>query len=253
MTLPPRAAYVRVVLLELERIYNHIADVGAIYADTGFAVANAHTIRLREELLRLYARLTGHRLLRGMVTTGGIARDVSADQLTNVLTTLRRVLTDFDEVVDVATHNGMVLDRLHATGRLTIRPAREMQVVGIAARASGVNADARRDHPFAAYTLVPPRVVVYTQGDVWARMMVRVEEAREAGRLIRVAIETLPNTESRCADANAPAGRECVRFGGRMARTDLALGGRRRKQQVDTRQGQRPIIRQLGLRSITRF
>src|SRR5262249_33342460 len=74
---PDRAAYLRVMLQELERLYNHIADVGAICTDTGFAVANAHAMRLREEVLRLNGRLTGHRLLRGAIVPGGVAIDLS--------------------------------------------------------------------------------------------------------------------------------------------------------------------------------
>ena len=192
---PPRALFLRVVLLELERLYNHIADVGAILTDTGFAVANAHAMRLREEVLRLNARLTGHRLLRGMVTPGGMTRDISQEQLTDAKTTTARVIADFNEVVEIALRNGFVLDRLRDTGRLTNRTAREMQVVGVPARASGIDADTRRDHPFAAYSALSPRVVVFQEGDVWARMLVRVEEAREAVILIARAIEQLPRGE----------------------------------------------------------
>ena len=68
-----------------------------------------------------------------------------------------------------------------------------MQVVGVPARASGIDEDARRDHPFAAYAALPPRVIVHSEGDVWARLMVRVEEAREAARLIETAVEALPS------------------------------------------------------------
>jgi Ni,Fe-hydrogenase III large subunit/Ni,Fe-hydrogenase III component G len=190
--IPPRAAYLRVVLLELERLYNHIADVGAICTDTGFALANAHALRLREDLLRLNARLVGHRLLRGTLRPGGVARDFTAEQITDTLDSIDRVVADFDQIVEIATHNGLVLDRLRGTGRLSTQTAREMQVVGVAARASGIDRDARRDHPFAAYAALSPRIVVHTDGDVWARLMVRVEEAREAARLIVTALETLP-------------------------------------------------------------
>ncbi len=68
---PAKAAYWRVILLELERLYNHVADFGAIANDTGFAVAHAHAFRIRERLLRLNKRLTGHRLLRGVLQPGG--------------------------------------------------------------------------------------------------------------------------------------------------------------------------------------
>ena len=193
VTIPPRAAYLRVVLLELERLYNHIADVGAICTDTGFAIANAHALRLREDLLRLNARLVGHRLLRGALRPGGVARDFTAEQIADARDSIGRIVADFNEIVEIATHNGLVLDRLRGTGRLSTQIAREMQVVGVPARASGIDEDARRDHPCAGYAALPPRVVVHTDGDVWARLMVRVEEAREAARLIESALEALPS------------------------------------------------------------
>jgi Ni,Fe-hydrogenase III large subunit/Ni,Fe-hydrogenase III component G len=193
VTIPPRAQYLRVVLLELERLYNHIADVGAICTDTGFAVANSHALRLREDLLRLNARLTGHRLLRGSLTAGGVTRDFGAAQIADLRGSIAGIIADFKEIVEIATTNGLVLDRLHGTGILSHQIAREMQVVGLAARASGIDEDARRDHPFAAYAALPPRVVVHREGDVWARLMVRVEEANEAARLIGSALETLPS------------------------------------------------------------
>jgi Ni,Fe-hydrogenase III large subunit/Ni,Fe-hydrogenase III component G len=191
--IPPRAAYLRVVLLELERLYNHIADVGAICTDTGFAVANVHALRLREDLLRLNARLAGHRLLRDSLVPGGVTRDFGAEQIADARGSVARIIADFDQIVDIAISNGFVLDRLHGTGQLSPQIAREMQVVGVPARASGIDEDARRDHSFAAYAQLPPRVIVYSEGDVWARLMVRVEEAREAARLIETALEALPS------------------------------------------------------------
>ena len=192
VTIPQRAAYLRVVLLELERINNHIADVGAICTDTGFAFANAHAMRLREEVLRLNARLVGHRLLRGALVPGGLRCDLSPAQVRDVRATVGRVVAEFDEVVEIAINNASVLDRLHGTGRLTEKTARDMQVVGVAARASGIDADARRDHPFAAYGHLQVNVPVLSSGDVWARLMMRVEEAHEAFNLITRALDALP-------------------------------------------------------------
>ena len=206
VTIPPRAAYLRVVLLELERIYNHIADVGAICTDTGFAVANAHAMRLREEALRLNDRLVGHRLLRRALVLGGTQCDLSPSQVRDARVTLARIICDFDEVVDIAINNSSVLDRLHTTGQLTKQTARDMQVVGLAARASGIDADARRDHPFAAYGKLPIRVPLFDSGDVWARMMVRVEETHEAFNLITRALDALPEGEIVDSIATLPAG-----------------------------------------------
>ncbi len=188
---PRRAALGRVLLLELERLYNHVGDVGAILNDTGYAFAHAHCGRLREDLLRLNARLAGHRLLRGAVVPGGVALDVAADTARQVATAVERIVADFEEVTKIALGNTLVLERLQGTGRLTRRTAEEMQVVGLVARASGLDADARRDTPFAAYGELGPRVVGYAEGDVWARTMVRIEEAREAARLIGAVAERL--------------------------------------------------------------
>ncbi len=191
---PERAAWFRVVLLELERLYNHIADVGAICADTGFAIANTHAMRLREDVLRLNERLTGHRLLRGAVLPGGVAiKDCSHRRIIDILNTVQRVRDDFNEVVAMALDSALVLDRLNATGVLTNRTARELQVVGVPARASGIDGDVRRDHPYAAYGMLKFKVPVFSEGDVWARMMVRVREAHESVSLIIQALESLPD------------------------------------------------------------
>jgi Ni,Fe-hydrogenase III large subunit/Ni,Fe-hydrogenase III component G len=186
-TPPPRAAWLRVVLLELERLYNHVGDVGMILNDTGYAFAHAHCFRLREELFRLNAHLTGHRLLRGAIVPGGVAAAVAAGGLAAAADDVARLVHEFLEVAALALDNTMVLERLQGTGRLTPRTAREMQVVGLVARASGLDADARRDAPFAAYAETELRVPVYEAGDVLARTLVRLDEARQSALLIRTA------------------------------------------------------------------
>ena len=206
VTIPSRAAYLRVVLLELERLYNHIADVGAICTDTGFAFANAHAMRLREDVMRLNARLVGHRLLRGALAPGGVRCDFSPAQVRDVRVSVARIIADFDEVVEIAINNSSVLDRLHGTGQLTEKTARDMQVTGVAARASGIDADARRDHPFAAYGEMEIEVPVFDSGDVWARMMVRIEEAHEAINLITRALDNLPEGKIIEPISELPAG-----------------------------------------------
>ena len=191
VALPRRAAALRVVLLELERLHNHVGDLGAIIGDTGFGFGHAQCGRLREDLLRWNARLAGHRLLREVVAPGGLARDLPAEALAATPATVDRVVTELEEVVGIALANTMVLERLQGTGRLTPRTAREMQVVGLVGRASGLDADARRDAPFALYGDLEARVVVRSEGDVWARTLVRLLEAREAARLLAEAVARL--------------------------------------------------------------
>src|SRR6266581_1105384 len=190
MVTPERAAYLRTVLLELERLYNHVADFGMIANDTGFAVAHSHCFRIRERLLRLNKRVTGHRLLRGGVIPGGVRVDLPRDL--DLVGEVEAALRDFDEIVALSLRNTLVMDRLEGTGRLTTRTARDHGVLGYVARASGLDADARRDHPFAAYGALRFRVPVFESGDVKARALVRVEEARESVGLIRQAVEGLP-------------------------------------------------------------
>jgi Ni,Fe-hydrogenase III large subunit/Ni,Fe-hydrogenase III component G len=189
-TVPDRARFLRVVLLEMERLYNHVADVGMIANDTGYAVAHSHCFRIREHLLRLNKRLTGNRLLRGGIVPGGVGTDLPADL--DLPAAVETALHDFDEIVGLTLENTLVVDRLEGTGRLTMATARDHGVLGYVARASGIDIDVRRDHPFAAYDALSVRVPVFDSGDVKARTLVRIEEARESVRLIRHAVERLP-------------------------------------------------------------
>jgi Ni,Fe-hydrogenase III large subunit/Ni,Fe-hydrogenase III component G len=187
---PRRARYLRVLLLELERLYNHIADFGAIANDTGFAVAHAHCYRIRERLLRLNKRITGSRLLRGAIVPGGVTCDLPAGL--DVYAEVASALADFEEIVQICFANTLLMDRLNATGVLDPTTAAEQGVVGIVARASGLDRDARRDHPFAAYEELAFSVTGAMGGDVKARTVLRVEEARQSVQLIRQAFRALP-------------------------------------------------------------
>lgn len=207
---PPRAAWLRVVLLELERLYNHVGDVGMIVNDTGFAFGHAHCFRLREMLLRLNERITGHRLLRGAVVPGGVTGAVEKADLAAVAREAGAVVDEFSDLARLCLDNTMVLERLTGTGRLTTATARGMQVVGLVARASGIDADVRRDAPFAAYGGLDVRVPVYEAGDVWARTMVRLDEARESARLLAAAAERCPDGPARAPLGALRAGAHAV-------------------------------------------
>lgn len=189
-TVPSRARYLRTILLEMERLYNHIADFGAIGNDTGFGFAQSQTMRIRERLLRLNKRLTGNRLLRGGVVLGGVGHDLPADL--DLAAEVQSVLADFNEVVEISLDNTMLMDRLEGAGWLDNEIARGYGVTGYVARASNIDADARRDHPFAAYADLHFPVSVHKSGDVYARTMVRVEEVRTAVDIITQALAALP-------------------------------------------------------------
>src|SRR5207249_9578894 len=163
LEVPARARHLRVLLLEMERLYNHVGDFGMIANDMGFAVAHSHCFRIRERLLRLNKHVTGNRLLRGGIVPGGVGSDLPAGL--DLRSDLEAALKDFEEIVALALDNTLVRDRLEGTGRLTTRTARDHGVLGYVARASGLDADVRRDHPFAAYGELDFKVPVLQTGD----------------------------------------------------------------------------------------
>jgi Ni,Fe-hydrogenase III large subunit/Ni,Fe-hydrogenase III component G len=183
---PKRATIIRTLLLELERLHNHLGDIGAMLLDVGFSVGAQTGFRLKEQMLQLNEVLTGSRLLRGMVAIGGVRRLVG--DTVNKRETLRRslheVCNEFERLVDLVMSTASVLDRFETTGKLKHEDAHRLGIVGIAARASGVNRDLRRDHPHCAYPHLTFKVPLYTQGDVLARFNIRVDEVRESFKLI---------------------------------------------------------------------
>lgn len=171
------ARRLRSLLLEMERLYNHVGDVGAMCNDVSFAVANARALVVREQLLRMNEALTGHRLLRGGVGVGSTrVLELPADD------GLARVGEAFDDVVDLALSNSVVVDRFEGTARLSSTDAGAIGTLGIVARASGLVVDARSAHPFVAEPFTP---VVQSAGDVMARFLQRCDEFRASLAMVR--------------------------------------------------------------------
>ncbi len=175
---PHDAQLLRALVVELERITNHVADIGALCNDVGFGVAQARALTLREQLLRLAAEVTGHRLLRGAIRPGAARLDRLPTKAE-----LTEVAGRVDELVGLATSNTVVMDRFGGTGVLSRRDAEAIGVLGVVARASGLAVDARVAHPCCELgtDLVP---VVEEDGDVLARFSVRVREISASLRLV---------------------------------------------------------------------
>lgn len=196
-SVPARARFLRSICLELERLYNHIADIGAIATDVAFVVANAHAMRLKERLLRLNEHLTGNRLLRGMAALGGVRRDWDAERMQALTSTIAALKPEFDSLVALIQASSSTRDRLDGTGILSPQAAHDLGIVGVAGRASGFDHDLRRDFPHAAYDQVTINVPVYAAGDVQHRMQVRIDEVRESLRLIEAFTARLPDGKIR--------------------------------------------------------
>jgi len=204
---PPRAQFQRTILLELERIANHVSDTGAIANDVGFVIANAHAGRLRELVLGLCEMLTGSRVLRGMVTIGGVRRDWQQTQVEVIEETLSKVDREFRDLVMIVQASNSTRERLEHTGILRPDKALLLGIVGVAGRASGVDLDTRRDHPYEAYPHLPFSVPVYRTGDVLHRLQVRIDEVHESIQIIRAAAGHLPNGPYRAPAQRIPPNR----------------------------------------------
>jgi Ni,Fe-hydrogenase III large subunit/Ni,Fe-hydrogenase III component G len=189
---PPRARSLRVVLLELERIYNHVADIGAIATDVAFTVPASRAQALREELVRHQERLFGSRLLRGTIALGGVKHDITVGRRRDLLQHLDKLEREFDELVTLLIDSGTFTDRVDSTGILATQVASDLGVVGIAARASGLDLDLRRDQPHDAYAGLRFVVPVEEGGDVRARLMVRAREVEQSVSILRQVFENLP-------------------------------------------------------------
>jgi Ni,Fe-hydrogenase III large subunit len=142
-------------------------------------------------VVRLNEGLTGSRWLRGMVCVGGVRRGWSAAQRDLLRDTVNRVEREFDSLVALVQSSDSTRDRLEHTGILRPETAKVLGIVGVAGRASGVDLDVRRDHPYAAYDRYPFRVPVYQAGDVWHRLLVRVDEVKQSFTILRAAANDL--------------------------------------------------------------
>jgi Ni,Fe-hydrogenase III large subunit/Ni,Fe-hydrogenase III component G len=183
---PKRAAWLRALMLERERVANHLGDLGALGNDGGFAVGLAQFSRLREDWLRASREAFGHRLMMDAVCPGGVAADVSPAQLSKIEQQCSAFEGQVAELRALYDEHAGLQDRFVTTGRATPELAARLGLTGLAGRASGQALDLRCDHPAPPYDALGVRKVVHRNGDVAARAFVRFEEAAESLRLIKL-------------------------------------------------------------------
>jgi Ni,Fe-hydrogenase III large subunit/Ni,Fe-hydrogenase III component G len=185
---PDRARMLRVVAVELERFTMHLHDISNICGmGTGYTVMAANGFRIVERLRRLSARLFGNRFFRGLIVPGGVALPMTDEQLADAAATVDGAWTEASALIRLALDSDTLRDRLETTGVLTREAAWAYGAKGLAARASGIDRDARRDHPHAGYGQLAFTSHTRTEGDVFARVMLRVDEMSDARALVRAA------------------------------------------------------------------
>jgi len=193
---PPRAELVRGVALELERAANHVGDLGALSGDVGFLPTASFCGRIRGDWLNLTAEVCGSRLGRDWLRPGGLRQDLDPAMAARLLPAVARAWEDTRDAVELLWGAASVMVRFEAAGRVDPAQARDIGLVGVAARACGMGRDVRRDHPFGPYALHPVPLSQAESGNVHSRAWVRWLELRESSRFLAEALTALAGGEA---------------------------------------------------------
>ena len=188
---PVRAAHLRVLFCELERLRHHAGAITAICASTALAVSAAHAAIIEEELLRASCALTGHRYLFGLNVHGGLQRDVETDQCSGLLRAVDKAQAELRVLEDRLRYSSSFLDRLEEVGVVDGDHARDLNLVGPVGRASGSSLDLRRACPYSGYERYRFEVAQESEGDGYARLRVLFAEAAQSVKLIHQAVDSL--------------------------------------------------------------
>jgi Ni,Fe-hydrogenase III large subunit len=189
---PERAVWLRALLAELERLANHLGDIGAICNDASFALMHAHTSVLRETVLRAANAAFGHRLMRDIIVPGGVTRDINGSGREAINAALNNIRLRFPALVELYDNTASLQDRTVDTGVLKPALARQYAAGGFIGRASGRSFDARRTLAYPPYDSLRFEVPVLNQGDVNARVWIRVREVEQSLSLIDQILDRLP-------------------------------------------------------------
>jgi NADH-quinone oxidoreductase subunit D len=190
--LTPRCQYIRVIISELARISDHLLCTGAAALDLGAYTAFLYAFNLREQIYDIYEEMSGYRFHPGYTRVGGVLHDFNDRVLQRVggfLASFPKVYSDMEKLL---FRNRIFLDRTRAVGTLSKSDAIALGCTGPMARASGVTYDLRKDEPYLSYPEFDFEVPYTTEGDCWARFIVRMEEMRQSHRIIEQAVASLP-------------------------------------------------------------
>ena len=192
VVIPERAAFIRAIMAERERIANHLGDIGAVCNDVGFAFAQMQFTRLRELWLRSQLQIFGHRLMMDCVIPGGLSQDIDENAIQTMRLELKKLRKELDEIIPAIDLNSSLEDRLYTAGFLSEQTANDFGAIGYVGRASGQDFDVRRDAPYSPYDRLDLKVAIESQGDVASRVWIRIKEVFASIKLIRQLLEQIP-------------------------------------------------------------
>jgi len=208
LAVPDRAVWLRALLAELERLANHLGDIGAICNDASFVLMHAHCSVLRESVLRASHNAFGHRLMRDIIVPGGVTRDIRDEGVKTIRATLDNIRRRFPALVELYDNTASLQDRTVDTGLLRPALARQYAAGGYIGRASGRSFDARRTLAYPPYDRLRFEVPVLNEGDVNARVWIRVREVEQSLSLIGQILDRLPQGATGTDAGHPPEARE---------------------------------------------
>lgn len=208
LVVPDRAVWLRALLAELERLANHLGDIGAICNDASFTLMHAHCSVLRESVLRAANAAFGHRLMRDIIVPGGVTHDLSEEGKDIIQAALDIIRLRFPALVELYDNTASLQDRTVGTGVLKPALANQYAAGGYIGRASGRAFDARRAFAYPPYDRLRFEVPVLSEGDVNARVWIRVREVEQSLSLIDQILDRLPEGPSATPAGHRRAARE---------------------------------------------
>jgi Ni,Fe-hydrogenase III large subunit len=194
---PPRAVWLRALMAEMERLANHLGDIGAICNDAAFALMHAHTGILRERMLQAAEAAFGHRLMMDRIVPGGTAGDLDAAGIQAIRDAAAEIGKRFPGLVRLYDQTASLQDRTVSTGIVRPDYVALYAAGGFVGRASGRSFDARRDAPYPPYDRLRFDVPVRRDGDVNARVWIRIREVEQSLQLIEQILAGLPRGQHR--------------------------------------------------------
>ena len=192
LEIPDKAQWLRVLLAELTRLNSHLIWLGTHAMDIGALTVFLYTFREREDILRIFEGLSGQRMMTSYFRIGGLAMEPPLDFFDRVQAFIKTFPEKIDEYSNLLTGNPIFRNRLKGVGYLSPADAIALGVTGPPLRASGVDFDLRRDMPYSSYEKFQFQVPTSTDGDCWARYVVRLVEMRESVKIIQQALDGMP-------------------------------------------------------------
>lgn len=197
-----RVKVIRSILGELERVWNHVRDIGWLFMDIAFPLVAQHLFSLQEKLMRFNKSLTGHRFMFDVCELGTVKVDFNRDRERDLIDLLGVIEEEIRQVEEFALETPSVRDRFETTGRVFKNTAMELSLCGVCARASGLERDTRVELPYLAYKDV--NLHTFEEGDVMARFLVRTREIYESIRLIKLFLKNLPEQTEKANKMQKP-------------------------------------------------